>query len=207
MTSVDTISAPGERIIIMKQVWTVALLAGLMAIPAASQAQEAPADPLTAALKRAWDGIALNMKEAADKAPEDKYGFKPSQDVRDFGQEIGHDANAQYLFCSRAKGEPNPNKENYEDGKRSKADLVKALAAATAYCNALFSGATDKTLLEMVGQGPQAQPRAAVIAANIAHSNETYGTIVPYMRMNGIIPPSTARALERQKQQQQQQRQ
>ncbi len=51
--------------------------------------------------------------------------------------------------------------------------------------------------MEMVGQGAQAQPRAGVLAAHIAHSNETYGTIVPYMRMNGIVPPSTARAMKK----------
>jgi hypothetical protein len=47
--------------------------------------------------------------------------------------------------------------------------------------------------METVGQGPQAQPRGAVLSAHIAHSNETYGTMVPYMRMAGIVPPSTAR--------------
>lgn len=180
----------------MKQVWHIALLAGLVSMPLAIQGQQ-PADPLTAALKRQWDGIALNLREAAEKVPEDKYSFKPSQDVRNFGQEVGHDVNAEYNFCARAKGEPNPNKENYEDGKRSKAELIKALAASIEYCSSLFNGATDKSMLEIVGQGPQAQPRAAVIAANTAHSNETYGTMVPYMRMNGIVPPSTARAQQR----------
>lgn len=180
----------------MKQVWQVAFVAGLMALPTATYAQQ-PSDPLVAALKRQFDGIALNMKEAAEKVPEDKYSFKPSPDVRTFGQEIGHDANAQYNFCARAKGEPNPNKQSYEDPKFTKAELVKAISEASAYCASLFNGATDKWLLELVGQGPQTQPRAAVIAANTAHSNETYGTIVPYMRINGIVPPSTARAQQR----------
>ena len=58
---------------------------------------------------------------------------------------------------------------------------------------AAINTATDKWLMEMIGQGPQMQPRAAVLAAHIAHSNETYGTIVPYMRISGIVPPSTAR--------------
>ena len=177
----------------MRHVLTLALLAGFMAIPAASQAQ----DPLTAALKRQWDGIARNLQEAAEAVPEDKYSFKPSPDVRDYGQEVGHGANANYNFCARAKGEPNPNKENYETGKWSKADLVKAMIASNEYCSALFNGATDKSLLEMVGEGPRAQPRAAIIAANIAHANETYGTMVPYMRMSGVVPPSTARRQQR----------
>ena len=51
--------------------------------------------------------------------------------------------------------------------------------------------------MEMVGEGPAAQPRGAVLAAHIAHSNETYGTVVPYMRLSGIVPPSTARAAKK----------
>ena len=129
--------------------------------------------------------------------PEDKYTFKPSRDVKTFGQEIGHGANFQYTFCARAKGEPNPNTEDFEEVGLPKADLVKALTASNEYCTAMLNGANDKWMLEMVGQGTAAQPRAAVIAQNNAHSNETYGTIVPYLRMNGIIPPSTARAQKR----------
>ncbi len=179
----------------MKQFWQLALLAGLVAAPAAIYGQQA-ADPLTAALKRQFDGIALNLKEAAEKMPEDKYTFKPSPDVRTFGQEVGHGANVQFNFCARAKGEPNPNKEDFEK-PMSKDALVKAIIASNEYCASVFNGATDKSLLEVVGQGPMSGPRAAIIAQNIAHSNETYGTMVPYMRMSGIVPPSTARTQKR----------
>jgi uncharacterized damage-inducible protein DinB len=174
----------------MKQAVRLALLASLLATP--SIAQQAPSDPLTAALKRQWDGIALNLKESAEKVPEDKYSVRPSQDVKTFAGEVGHAANTHYFFCARIKGEANPNKEDYEK-LTSKDALVKALVASNDYCSALFNGATDKWLMEMVGQGAQTQPRAAVLAAHIAHSNETYGTMVPYMRMSGIVPPSTAR--------------
>lgn len=180
----------------MKQMWHFALLASFVATPAT--AQQASGDPLTAALKRQWDAVSLNLKEAAEKVPGDKYSFKPSQDVKTFAGEVGHGANFNYIFCARMKGEPNPNKEDFEKAT-SKDVLVKAVIAGNAYCSSLFNGATDKWLLEMVGPGagpgggPQAQPRAAILAAHIAHSNETYGTIVPYMRINGIVPPSTAR--------------
>lgn len=168
----------------------IALLASLIAAPAYAQA---PSDPLTAAMKRQWDGVALNLREAAEKVPEDKYSFKPSPDVKSFAGEVGHAANTHYFFCARIKGEPNPNKEDYEK-VTDKAALVKALVASNDYCSALFTTANDKWLLETVGEGAQAQPRGAVLSAHIAHSNETYGTMVPYMRMNGIVPPSTARA-------------
>lgn len=182
----------------MRQSWLGVLVSGLLVSAAVIQAQEA-SDPLTAALRRQFDGVALNLKEAAEKMPEEKYPFKPSPDVRTYAAEVGHAANANYNFCARAKGEPNPNKQDFEK-VTGKADLVKAMIASNEYCAALFNGANDKWLLELVGQGPMAQPRAAVIAQNISHANETYGTMVPYMRMNGIVPPSTARAQQQRRQ-------
>jgi len=178
----------------MKTMWQLVLVASVLAVPTA--AQQSPTDPLASALKRQWDGIALNLKESAEAVPEPRYSFKPSPDVKTFAGEMGHAANTHYFFCARIKGEPNPNKTDYEK-ETSKDVLVKAVSASNEYCSSIINGATDKWLMEMVGQGPQSQPRAAVLAAHIAHSNETYGTVVPYMRMSGIVPPSTARAMKK----------
>lgn len=166
------------------------LLVGALAAPAAAQG---PTDPLSAALKRQWDGVALNLKEAAEAMPAEKYAFKPSPDVKPYSGEMGHAANTHYFFCARIKGEPNPNKADYEK-ETNKDVLVKAVAASNEYCSTIINGANDKWLMEMIGQGAQMQPRGAVLAAHIAHSNETYGTIVPYLRISGVVPPSTARA-------------
>ena len=166
----------------MKQVWKVALLASLAVVPAAAQGQQASGDPLTAALKRQFDGVARNVKEAAEKMPEDKFGFRlgPSE-VRTFGGFVGHVANAHYNFCSRAKGEPNPNKEDFEK-VTGKAALVKAITAANDYCAAVFTSANDKWMLETIAQGQGANqtqvPRAAILASNTSHSNEHYGNLV-----------------------------
>lgn len=181
----------------MKQVWQFALLAALVAAPAAAQGQQASGDPLTAALKRQFEGVARNVKEAAEKTPEDKYSYRATKDVRTLGGFIGHVANAHYNYCSRAKGEANPNKEDFEKAT-TKAALVKAITAANDYCAAVFNGANDKWMLETITQGQGANamqmPRAAVLAGSTSHSNEHYGNIVTYMRLNGLVPPSTERA-------------
>jgi uncharacterized damage-inducible protein DinB len=181
----------------MKQVWQLALLASLVAAPAAAQGQQASGDPLTGALKRQFDGVARNVRESAEKMPEDKYSYQATKEVRTFGGFIGHVANAQYMLCSRAKGEPNPNKQDFEK-VTAKADLVKAITASNDYCSALFNSANDKWMLETVTQGQGANqtqvPRAAILAGNTSHSNEHYGNLVTYMRINGLVPPSTERA-------------
>jgi uncharacterized damage-inducible protein DinB len=181
----------------MRHVWQLALVATLAAAPAAAQGQPASGDPLTAALKRQFDGVSRNVKEAAEKMPEDKYTYQATKDVRTFGGFVGHVANAHYMLCSRAKGETNPNKEDFEKAT-GKAALVKAITAANEYCGSVFSGANDKWMLETIAQGQGANatqvPRAAVLAGNTSHSNEHYGNLVTYMRINGLVPPSTERA-------------
>ena len=181
----------------MKRVWQLALLASLGAAPAAAQGQQAPGDPLTAALKAQFDGVSRNVREAAEKMPEDKFTYQATKDVRTFGGFVGHVANAQFMLCSRAKGEANPNKEDFEK-TTGKAALVKAITAANEYCANVFAGANDKWMLETIAQGQGANarqvPRAAVLAGNTSHSNEHYGNIVTYMRLNGLVPPSTERA-------------
>jgi uncharacterized damage-inducible protein DinB len=181
----------------MKQMWQLALLASLSAAPAMAQTPAATVDPLTGALKRQFENVSRNVREAAEKTPEDKFTYQPTKDVRTFGGMVGHVANAQYMLCSRAKGEDNPNKEDLEK-VTGKAALVKAITAANDYCASVFTGANDKWMLETItqGQAPNQQqvPRAAVLASNSSHSNEHYGNLVTYMRLNGLVPPSTERA-------------
>jgi uncharacterized damage-inducible protein DinB len=181
----------------MKQVWQIALLASLAAAPAAAQGQQASGDPLTAALKRQFDGVSRNVKESAEKMPEDKFTYQATKDVRTFGGFIGHIANSQFAGCARAKGVENPNKEDFEKAT-GKAALVKAITASNEFCASVFTGANDKWMLETITQGQAPNqfqvPRAAILAGNTSHSNEHYGNLVTYMRMNGLVPPSTERA-------------
>ena len=89
-----------------------ALIAALMvglATPAFAQGK-AFAD----ALVRMHAGVSRNAVEAAEKMPEAEFAFTPSKDVRTFGGFIGHIANSEFNYCARAKGEANPNKEDFE---------------------------------------------------------------------------------------------
>jgi len=148
---------------------------------------------LAEALKRHHDGVARNVVEAAEKMPEADYGYQASKDVRTFGGFVGHVANANYNFCARAKGESNPNKEDFEK-VTDKAKLVAAIKAAVSYCDPIYAAQTDAALAEMVAAGPQQTPRGAVLILNASHNNEHYGNLVTYMRLKGLVPPSTERA-------------
>jgi uncharacterized damage-inducible protein DinB len=173
----------------------VLIVAGcfLCALPAAAQSAR---PSLSGSVKSQHALAKLNLSEAAAAMPEAEYGFKPTPEVRSFGELVGHVANANYFFCSQAKGEPSPAKTNFEK-VTAKAELVKGLNDALAYCDGVYNAATDATFAEPVkvalpGAGPES-PRGGVLVFNVAHNNEHYGNIVTYMRLKGHVPPSSSR--------------
>ena len=128
---------------------------------------------------------------AAEKMPEENYSFKPTPEVRSFGQLVGHVADANYMFCSVALGEPNPAK-NIEKTKTSKADLVAAMKDAVAYCNKAFDGMTDAKGSQIVQIfGSMKAAKLTVLSLNTAHTDEHYGNMVTYMRLKGLVPPTS----------------
>jgi uncharacterized damage-inducible protein DinB len=148
---------------------------------------------LAEALTRMHAGVARNVVEASEKMPETDFAFQPSKDVRTFGGFVGHIANAAYSYCSRAKGEANPNKDDFEK-PASKTTLVAAIKGAVAYCDGVYKLQTDASLGEVVTMGQNQQPRGQLLIQNVSHSNEHYGNLVTYMRLKGLVPPSTERA-------------
>lgn len=140
--------------------------------------------------------IRRNLLEAAERMPPGDYAFKPTPDVRSFAQLIGHVINANFFFCSQARGERPPSASNYEQ-TADKAALVKALGEALAYCDETHRATTDGNFTQTVrvpgpGDGVQTT-RGLVLMFNTTHNNEHYGNVVVYLRLKGHVPPSTAR--------------
>ena len=168
-----------------------------MAIPVAvfgqdkSPAQGAPpVNPITASEKGFYSFVSQAVVAAAVKMPEENYSFKPTPEVRSFGQLVGHVADASYAFCSLATGEANPTKD-IEKTKTSKADLVAALKDGVAYCNKAFDSMTDARGSQMVKFFNFDIAKLTLFSINTAHTDEHYGNMVTYLRLKGIVPPTS----------------
>ena len=200
----------------MRRVFTLLLFVMLAFVPpAAAQppAAAAPAatEPLSVSLKALYDGVKRNVVETADKFSDDLYAFKPTPEVMSVGEMLGHVANSNYSYCSRVKGEKNPNASDFQKTP-TKVIVKQGLADSFAYCDAVYGGMTDKAALEPVpavapatppaaGQKPAPPPpiRARLLVTVISHTNEHYGNLVTYMRLKGMVPPSTERAQQQMK--------
>ena len=149
-----------------------------------------PANPITVSEKGLYMFLSSAVVKAAEKMPEENYSFKPTPEVRSFGQLVGHVADANYMFCSQASGQANPSKD-IEKTKTSKADLVFAVKDAVAYCSKSFDGMTDAKGSEMVKLFGFNLARLTLYSLNTAHTDEHYGNMVTYMRLKGLVPPTS----------------
>jgi uncharacterized damage-inducible protein DinB len=169
------------------------IVLSLLALPAFAQ----DANPLSTWLRGAYTNNHNTILRSADKMPEEFYDLRPGaqQEVRTFGQQLGHLANFNYLWCSQAKGEKNPNAANLEK-LTTKAEFIKAVTDAFAYCDPVYAALTDASGAETIDitqeNGRQTKNlRMALLILNYGHNNEIYGSIVTTMRIKSIVPPAS----------------
>jgi hypothetical protein len=177
----------------MNRVLTV--FSGLALAASAAAAQPPPPGPVGTALglQRNYAQMKNNITSSAEKMPEADYFFKPTPDIRSYGQLWAHVADAQFGQCSGAKGVPNPRQGQPSfETLTTKAEIVKAVADSYAFCDDAFSSLTEASASEMIsnGRGGQ-QSRAVALLGVIGHGSEMYGIGTVYLRLKGQIPPST----------------
>jgi DinB superfamily len=161
--------------------------AGLLAAPLIAQAP-ASTPSVPDAIRAQYNGVKNNLLKAAEKMPEDGYDFKPMPEERSFGGWVAHVADAQTAGCSRALGSP---KTPSAGSKTTKADLVAALKDSFDTCDAAYAALNDSNASEPVSSYRGPTPRLAALVGNIEHDNECYGSMAVYLRLKGIVPPSS----------------
>ena len=181
----------------MTRALSTAVFLVALAAPAIAQ-QGAPQGPPTASgfLRQLYTGNKNSILRVAERMPEEFYGMRPGtqEEVRTFGQHVAHVAFYNYLWCSQAKGEANPNAgRDLEKTLKTKAEIIKAATDAFAYCDSAYAALTDASGAEVLTFTPengrqQQQTRTGLLTLNVVHSNETYGSMVTTLRMKNISP-------------------
>lgn len=171
----------------MKKLLVAFSLAGLQVF---AQSSGSTSNPLSASTKHLYSMTKNDLLKSAQEMPEANYSFRPVETVRTFGQLVGHVADAQYEFCSAVVGD-GKQPPGVEKSKTSKADLIQALQDAFAYCDQAYNAMTDAHAAEIVKFFGHDSPKLTLLNFNIAHSMEHYGNIVTYLRIKGLVPPSS----------------
>lgn len=179
-------------------VCTLTLSGAIFAQQAPGAAPEPrPLPGLLAEVRTIFNNIKTNITRAAEQFPEDKYGWAPVPTVRTWGGLMSHIVDDNNGACFLLAGEATSQErldtggQLTEAGKNlKKADIVAKLAESFARCDKAFDAVTDANMTER--NGTLNRSKFGVLFYNTQHINEHYGNIVTYMRLQGLVPPSSA---------------
>jgi hypothetical protein len=137
------------------------------------------------ARERYFNVVRRNLEASADLMPAENYGFRLTEGQMTFAQWLIHSTQRNWSDCAVLKGEPTPAAEKQAASLKDKEEVSKALKESFVYCAAALDAATD--------QSAGASPASSYAFLHlVVHNNEIYGNVVAYLRVNGILPPSTA---------------
>ena len=134
--------------------------------------------------------VSDNIQKAAEAMPEGSYSFKPTADIRSFGELMAHIADSQAGICGGASGAMKP----VNAGKMTaKADIVAALKASSEACTAAYEGTTESNANTDAALGQRMKStRLGLLEYNTGHDLEEYGYAAVYLRLKGVVPPTSA---------------
>lgn len=186
---------------------TALVLAGWFLICATAFGQGSPqsssaAPTIASVLDRQLSGIEKEIMGAADAVPEDKYDFSPASanipgdfktptPVRTMGQQFKHIGDALEAYSDLIMGQkpPQSDDENGPKNIKSKSDVVNYLKAEFTKAHSAINTINQQNAVEPLGGGQRT--RLALAVSMVGHSNNHYGQIIEYLRMNGMVPPES----------------
>ena len=143
------------------------------------------------AMQRYFTGVRRNLEAAAELMPADKYGFRLTDGQMTFAEWLNHSSERNYTDCATLKGEAVPDTGKGPITFFSKVPVTQALKDSFEYCSKALAGIDDQKVIST----PQ---MSYAFLHVIVHNNEIYGNLAGYLRVNGIVPPSTAARIKQQ---------
>jgi hypothetical protein len=141
-------------------------------------------------VQTAYNRIKPNVIKAAEKMPEADFQFKPTPEIRAFARVVNHVTEAQFHTCTTLNGNKFDPKSVPSD-TADKATVLAGLKASFAECDKAYAALTDANITEMLSVGPVKRSRIGFAWGNVSHDNEQYAELSTYLRLKGLIPPTS----------------
>jgi hypothetical protein len=179
--------------------------ASVFAQQAQQPAPAAPPKPVSFAEAnfKQYQSIRDEVTKLVDKMPAENFSFQPTPDVKTFAANVAHIASSNIGQCGYMLDgrKTDPAVHDMEKNLTSKAELQKALADGFALCDQYFDTAktddaySSKRYSAVMMEGGQRTPLSieygALISSLLSHNNEMYGYMAVYLRLKGIVPPTS----------------
>ena len=163
--------------------------------PPAQTPPPAPPTSTAAEVNTMYTNIANFISRSLAMVPADKLTWQPTAEVRSYARMFAHIIDDNNGACAAMAGvTPNPPRVDtaavggsFPADKLTKADLEKGLADSIALCQKAFASINQTNMMEAQGR----RTKIGALIYNTSHINEHYGNLVTYLRLNGMVPPSS----------------
>ena len=164
-----------------------------LCLTAALAAQTAPKPPVTAFsdVQRGYATLKTNILKSADLMPAENYTFRPTPEIRTYARVVNHVTEAQFHACGAINGTAPEALPKTPADTADKATVIAGLQASFAECDKAYASLTDANILQMITLGPVTRTRLGFAWGNVSHDNEQYATLALYLRLKGLVPPSS----------------
>jgi hypothetical protein len=178
----------------------IVLSAGLFALQGSpSLKSEIPSSD---SLLERYTGARTRLQQVAERMPEPEYGFRPTPLMETFAMRIAHVADMNFEDCQYLVGKPNPYQGVDLNAKfTTRSQLMALLQESFAFCDGYMSRLTPAVMAETVSaKAPPGAPfrevkveKGGVAIRVVAHHMEMYGYLAVYLRLKGIVPPTSSK--------------
>ena len=168
--------------------------ASCAAILLATAAASAQTVTLASDILKDWQQQKTVITAIADAMPEDKFGYKSTPAQRTYGEQVMHVVQANGFLLGTLGGKTPAPAINMK--ATTKADVMTAVRQSFDYGEAVIKEFTDQQLNGRVAPPPFMGPSASrirMLYQSMQHTQDTYGQMVVYLRLNGILPPASRR--------------
>ena len=170
----------------------VAFLVVVAAVVPSSLWAQAPAPSLAKEIAASFQRASTEILDVAEVMPAEKYGYKPTPEISSFGDQLVHVAGITQRFIDTAKGTKT---EAPHHAATTKPEIMELLKKTFQNAQDAINPLTDAQLMEPVKFpfGDRTVTRATFWQGPLYQIRNHHGQLVVYLRMNGIVPPTTAR--------------
>lgn len=140
-----------------------------------------------------WQRSVTEILDIAEAMPEGKYDFKPTPEVATFRDQLVHLAGIAERYTDTAQGTKSAPHDHHKS--MTKADVIALVKTKFQAAEAMLAATTDARLLEQVKFpfGDRMVSRFVFWTSPVLQVRNHHGQLVVYLRLNGIVPPTTAR--------------
>jgi len=142
-------------------------------------------------VQRGYAALKGNILKSADRMPAEGYSYRPTPEVRTFARVVNHVTEAQWHSCGAINGTAAEAQPKVPEETADKATVVAALNASFAECDKAFASLNEANLLQLIPSGPSTRSRIGLAWGTVSHDNEQYATLALYLRLKGLVPPSS----------------